>query len=313
MDIMEIIKDPIESIIDLQADIANENISPEQASLKINEIERLLTPDNNHRNPAQSNSLKSLMITFNIYNYSDITIVFNLSGTGSTIIETAGDKSLCGEIEEFLKDDSCFYKELEKIEIGGEYFRLFYETMTIDNSIYTVMSLTQSYNFRSTRFHILCDIIMDYLSTIKQSNNGFFYDLFDYTIIELTKFISLFEDNEPEVFFFRYEYISDFFNRIGLATIIEMSRYIRHKLIELFGHDASIIRLSLSSYVVVTSKQSSTSGVFSKKNRMEFNFKGIVLPFNVIQVPYTAENSIYDIFENVYLLNNYMHKGDIRI
>ena len=94
-----------------------------------------------------------------------------------------------------------------------------------------------------------------------------------------------------------------------------MSHHIKQKLIELFGKDASIIRLSLSSYVVVASRKDGEEdyGEMITKTRINFSFKGIVLPYTVIQVPYKKEHSIYDIFENVNLLNNYLRSGDVRI
>jgi hypothetical protein len=94
-----------------------------------------------------------------------------------------------------------------------------------------------------------------------------------------------------------------------------MSHHIKHKLFELFGSDASIITLSLSSYVVIASRNDERPdfGDLITKTRINFSFKGIVLPYTVIQVPYKKENSIYDILENINLLNSYLRNGDIRI
>jgi len=305
----------IDEIDEIKESIVNDYLSPEQAINRLSAIENRINTVSQKITEEKVNALKSLMIIFNITNFSDMSILFSINNSDFLIIEESGDQMLCGKITEFIKDDPDFFKGIEKIEIGGEYYRLFSESMTTDDAVFTLISLSLSQNFRSTRFHILCDIVMDYVKSFRIKRRGMYTDLFDFTVIELTKFISLFEEHEPVVFFFRYEYISEFFNKIGLATIIQMSHHIKYKLIELFGNDASIIRLSLSSYVVVASHKDGGEdyGDMITKTRINFSFKGIVLPYTVIQVPYKKEHSIYDIFENVNLLNNYLRNGDIRI
>ncbi len=308
-------KNLIDELTELKESILNDDISAEQALETISRLknaaqEKLIIP------PAEkAGALKSLMITFNISNYSDVTIFFKAKCPAYEIIEKAGDLFLCDKIVELLSEDTVFFNGMERIELGGVYYRLNYESMTIAEEAYTVLSLSNSANFKSTSFHMLCDLIMDYNKAIYDGRKGLFNDLFDHTVIEFTKFISLFENYEPHVYFFKFEYISEFYSRIGLATIIEMSRHIKHRLIELFGNDVSIIRLSLSSYVIVTSRETRTDDIEDSitKKRIMFNFKGIILPYTVVQVPYKKDNSIYDIFENVYLLSNYLKSGDIRI
>lgn len=312
---MDNVKVLIEQINELKENIIDDLISTEQAITSLNDFENRYKVLPLAQFGEKSTALKSLLILFNITNFSDVSILFYNNNSDLSVIEEAGNRSLCRKIEEFIKDDPLFYKWIEKIEFGGLYFRLFAESMIKENSVYTLISLTSSRNFRSTRFHVLCDIIMDYLKSIGETKKGIYNDLFDYTIIELTKFISLFEDNEPAVFFFRYEYISEFFNKIGIAAIIEMSHYIKQKLIELFGNSISVIRLSLSNYVVVAPRNEGGAdfGAMITRNRINFSYKGILLPYTVVEVPYKKENSIYDIFENVNLLNNYLCDGDIRI
>lgn len=308
-------KNLIVEITELKENIINDNITAEQAIETIGRIKNSLLNEPIVPSSEKAGALKSLMIIFNISNYSDITIFFKTKGSIYEIIEKAGDSFLCQRIEELLSEDTVFFTGMDRIELGGVYYSLNYESMSIEEMHHTVLSLTRSKNFKSTRFHMLCDLIMDYNKAVKDGRNGLFNDLFDHTVIEFTKFISLFENYEPHVYFFKFEYISEFYSRIGLATIIEMSRHIKHRLLDIFGKEVSIIRLSLSSYVIVTSRETKTSDIEETmtKKRIIFNFKGIILPYTVVQVPYKKENSIYDIFENVYLLSNYLKSGDIRI
>ena len=74
-----------------------------------------------------------------------------------------------------------FIQNIEKLEISGEYYRVFAESMSLDNSVYTVLSMTLSKNFRSSDFHMLCDIIMDYTKSSHLRRGGIFCDLFDDT------------------------------------------------------------------------------------------------------------------------------------
>ncbi len=305
----------LELLFELRDNISDEHISSAQAVSKLNDIENSLTDKTVAAANGSSEPLKSIMITFNIHNYSDMTMLFAIKNSYVTIIEKTGDRKLCNNIEQFLMDDPFFFRGIERLETGGRYYRLFFESMTIADTVYTVMSLTLSYNFRSTRFHILCDILLDYILNAKTEKKGLFNDFFDDKMIEFTQFLTSSGKHEPVVFLFRYEYISEFFNRIGLSTIIEMSREIKNRLKELFGDEVSIITISLSSYIVITSKENKNSNFekITSKKRIDFAFKGIVLPYTVIQVPYKKDNSVYDIFENVYLLNNHIRNGEVRI
>jgi len=305
----------IEDILELKENISNEYISADEATTRLNEFMQFNNTDLTKSSEKKFSSLKSLLVIFNISNFSDMSILFALNNSVLKIIEESGEIALSNKTKEFMEDDPEFYKNIDNIEIEGLYYRLYYESMSINNTTYTLLSLTLSRNFRATRFHILCDIIMDYIRSTEEQKKGLFNDLFDYTVVELTKFISLFEESEPVVFFFRFEYISGFFNKMGLAAIIEMHHHIKNKFTELFGIGASIIRLSLSSYVVIAQHKEDGKhfGDMITKTKIDFSFKSILLPYTVIQVPYKKDNSIYDIFENVNLLNNYLRDGDLRI
>jgi hypothetical protein len=211
----------IEEILELKENIINEEISAKHAIAGVSDIDNRIKAVPLQCIAEKSNALKSLMIVFNITNFSDMSVLFSITDTNIKIIEETGNNLLCRKIEEFIKDDPDFYYGLEKLEIGGSYYRFFYESMTTDSAVYILISLSLSQNFRSTRFHILSDIIMDYLKSAEKKGKGIYNDLFDYTVIELTKFISLFEHDDPVVFFFRYEYISEFFSKSDLLLSLK--------------------------------------------------------------------------------------------
>jgi len=289
-------------------------LSPEQVEIDLEKIAGqidLLQVESSQK----SNPLKSLMVVFNQSNYADMTVFFSKKGELPTIIEIAGESKLCEIISGFLKDDPGFYSSMEKLEISGEYYRVFSESMYLEDVVYTMLSVTLSKNFRSSDFHMLCDMVMDYTRSSRLSRDGIFCDLFDDTLIEMNSYITDLSKTKPFVYFFRYQYITDFFQKIGLATLIEMSDSLKVKLAELFGEDSYIIRISLSSYIVIALDTEEKRNIkqYMDKNKINFIYKGIVLPYMVIEIPYENSHSSYDIFENVYYLDNYLKLGDVRI
>jgi len=255
----------------------------------------------------KSNIFKSFMVTFNVSNFSDLTVLFITSKNTTRILEYAGREELYDEFKKLLDSSINFYKDLDKIKFRGSSFRIFHESMENANGIYTILTVTESIFFKPSQFHILCDILMDITRSTDISTESVFNDLFEDTIIGINSYLAANRINDSEFYLFKFENIYDFFLKMGLEVIIELSDIINKKLIEVFGDRSSIFRFSLSEYIVIQKGNITSDSGFSDLNKcdvIDFNYKGILLQHRFIKIPYKNDQSIYDVFENIFLIND---------
>ena len=113
--------------------------------------------------------------------------------------------------------------------------------------------------------------------------------------------------NNRELYLFKFVNIDDFFLKMGLEIIIELSETIKKKLTETFSTDSSIFRFSFSEFIVILSGSFTNDNKLSDINNLnivDFDFKGMTLHYMCKRIPFSDNQSVYDIFENIYLLIN---------
>jgi len=153
---------------------------------------------------------------------------------------------------------------------------------------------------------MLSDIIMDIIRSTDMSRASIFNDLFEETIIGINSFLASTDVVSLDFYLFKFENIYDFFLKMGLEIIIELSETIKIKLVEIFGDKTSIFRFSLSEYIVIAPADSSCSirfSDFNNRNVIDFNYKGIVLQHRCIKIPH-QNKQIYDVFETIFNIDN---------
>ena len=254
----------------------------------------------------KSSLIKNLLITFNIANFSDLTILFITNSENMQIIESAGLGFLLDEFKYLYDTDNKFYKNTDNLKVNGNNYRIFYESMENEKGIYTIITLTESAFFKPSNFHILSDIIMDILRSSDMSRASIFNDLFEETIIGISSYLASSESGNQDFYLFKFENIYDFFLKMGLEIIIELSEVIKTRLAEVFGSKSPIFRFSLSEYIVISPEDSPPAIRFSdlnNRNVLDFNYKGIVLQHRCIKIP-NKNKSIYDVFETIYKIEN---------
>ncbi len=257
-------------------------------------------------NDVKNSQIRNLLITFNIKNYSDLTILFVNSSEKMKMLETAGSDILFEEFNLLYEADNYFFKNTESIKVKGSHFRIFYESMENEKGNYTILTITESVFFKPSKFHMLADIIMEIIRSIDMSRASIFNDLFEETIIGINSYLAAADVESLDFFLFKFENIYDFFLKMGLEIIIELSETIKEKLKEIFGEKVSIFRFSLSEYIVIVSIDTSSAISFSdlnNRNVFDFNYKGIVLQHRCIKISH-HNKSIYDVFETIFKADN---------
>lgn len=287
--------------------IRNRNLKIEVVENSLQSIDQSLNRHTLLNSTVKSNIIKSFMITFNVSNFSDLTIIFITNSDNMRIVEYSGSEILFNEFKSLMEAHKNFYKDTGSINVNGSTFSMFYEAMENNKGIYTILTITESVFFKPGKFHMLCDILMDIIRSADMSGKSVFNDLFEDTAIGINSYIASISLNDIEIYLFKFENIYDFFLKMGLEIIIELSETIKKKLKEVFGDKSSIFRFSLSEYIVISPEKSPAGNRYSDLNNsniLDFNYKGIVLKHRCVKIPFSNDQSIYDIFENIFLINN---------
>ena len=292
-------------LIETKYSIQNNKFNPDMVRNSLQKIDSDSLNKSLFKVREQSNLIKSFLITFNVNNFSDLTLLFITTSEGVRIIEYAGTEILFNEFKNLIETDQKFYEDIDKIKVKENSFRIFFESMENDNGLYTVLTITESVFFKPSKFHMLSDILLDIVRSSDISRGPIVNDLFENTVIEISSYISTNNITESEVYLFKFENIYDFFLKMGLEIIIELSETIKKRLWEFFGDKSGIFRFSLSEYIVISSGdflQDNRSLDLNNSSMLDFIYKGIVLHHRCIKIPYKNNQSIYDIFENISLI-----------
>ncbi len=303
---MKSMDDLFNRVAELQYSIINSDLNTGSASLILNELDTDLRKSQ-HDSIGKGNSIiRSFLITFNINCFSDLTILFLSSSGKISIIEYAGNETVFTEVKVMFEHEINFFKDMDKLNVKGNYYRIFYESMENDNGLYTLLTFTESAFFKPSRFHMLADVLMDIIRSGDKTENSVIEDFFENAVVQLNTFINKSTIAEPEMYLFIFENIHDFFLEMGLDVLIELSGTIRKKMLEEFGSQSGVIALSLSRYIVISPAGNlSDNKIMKLKNStlMEFSYKGIMLQYHCIRIPFNND-SIYDIIENIFHVND---------
>ena len=287
---------------EIKNSIINKSFNLDQTENSLLKIEESLNEAQKFDAPDKSNILKILLITFNLTNLSDITLILNLSSDILNIIEYAGDQILLNEFKLLTKSDNQFFKNMDSIDIRNNNYRLFHESQNFNDRSCIILSMTESGLFKPDKFHALCNIVFDIIKYIQTSDETIFRDLFEQTIIDMDNYTNENKIIDSELFLFKFDKIDDSFHTMELGILLEISESIKEQLKTIFNDRASIFRFSLSEYIVIPEKDYMLSYTVSDLNNpieINFKYKGVVLPHRCTKI--SSENqSIYNIFENIY-------------
>jgi len=287
---------------EIKNSIINKSFNLDQVKDSLLRIEESLDKAPNSNAANKSNILKSLLITFNLTNFSDITLILDLSSDVLNVIEYAGDELLLNEFRVLTDSDKQFFKNIDSIKIKNSNYHLFYESLNFNDTVYIILSMTESNLFILKKFHILCNIVFDMLKNIHTSDETISIDLFEQTIIDINNYINDNKITDSELFLFKFNKIYGSFNTMDLRIILDISESIREQLKKIFSYRASIFRFSLSEYIVIPEKDyipAYTISDLNNSSEINFTYKGVVLQRSCTKISFD-DQSIYNIFENIY-------------
>jgi hypothetical protein len=171
---MEKKKEFLAELEEIKNAIINKNFNLKQIENTLFRIEESLEKATKFNAANKSNIFKSLFITFNLSNFSDITFILNPSSDKINIIEYAGDEILLNEFNVLIESDNQFFKNMDSIKIKNAKYRLYYESLNFNDTVYILLSISESDLFKQEKFHILCNIIFDIIKYTYTSNETIF-------------------------------------------------------------------------------------------------------------------------------------------
>jgi len=292
-----------ESIAESRDLLKSNDISISEAISNLNEYKArgaaFLTPKSGR---GSSGPVKSLLSVFNINNFSDLSVIIFITKSGYRVIESAGGETLFSSFTDLMKEDNEFYNGIEKLQIAGRNYNIFSESMDTGEFICRVITFTESSFFRPTSFHILCDIIMDLVKLSQYKPSPVYCDFFENISVEINSFLSKCAPGASgSAYFFIFNQINHFFKNTGFSRILELSSEIESRLSSIFGEKAGIFRISLSMFLVIPDESGDNEKCFQKcrERKVDFNFRGVILPYTCSAVVFGDERSAYSILGKI--------------
>lgn len=302
MDSSEALKD----LIEIRELLKSGDISPSYASEALQTKRGEVIPPHISVDPESENSqLKSFLVNFNVNNFADCTVIINSDNSSNQFIECAGDKGLINEIGLRLDSDSFFFRGTDEFESLEVPYKLLHETMELDSMFYTVLTLTSSTHFRPSSFHILCDIIMDLIRLYNLKSKPVFNDFFESVIVDLNRLMSELNNDPEKIYMYKFNHLDSLFGNIGMSSVLELSDCIVSTLQKFYGDNAGIFKISLTVFIVVTERNDQPGGLEYSEKGLNFLYRGIVLPYTCMGIPYETGSTVYTIFEKIFMINSY--------
>lgn len=302
-------RDSLEKAAEIRDLLKNNDITPEEAALSLKDLQAEAEKYISESNTKEKFSdLKSLLVNYNLANYSDLTLILYSAMNEYEIIEYAGDRNLIDHVYSLIDQDVNFFSNLEKTDINGSLYLINHESMSTDQGKYTVLTFSESHLMKPSSFHILCDIVMDIIKTRQFQPVPVQYDFFESLSIEINSYLARtgsFKSFNAYIFSFRH--ITRFFRNSSFTLISELSSDIEKKLSSMFGPEAGVFKISLSMFLVIIEKDSEGDAVYNKirDEKMDFIIRGTVLPYISSRISCDSETSSYTLLQKIMTLDEF--------
>jgi len=293
----------LERIAESRDLLRNKDITITDASAALNEYKSMVSELISGQKGYERCSLaKSLLIVFNLNNFSELTVVIFTDKDGFRVIDYAGEESLLSSLAGLMNEDSRFYADTEIVEIKGRNYKIFNESMNMGDFNCLIITITESAYFRPSSFHILCDLILDIVKLIKYRPSQAYHDFFESISVDINSFLAKTLPGSPgAAYLFTFDQIIHFFKNTGFTLILELSADIESRLASLFSNKTGIFRISLSRFLVIPDEDCDNKKSFQMclERKADFIFRGIVLPYTCSSIIFGRERSAYSILEKI--------------
>ncbi|MCP4135677.1 MAG: hypothetical protein GY754_32210 [bacterium] len=286
--------------------------------------------------------LKGLLYHHNANNFSKLTVLFEWkkaeldhhsqnefnkvfnekTSAELRILDYYGDNKLLATLPELIreeieksfeisKESSRFFtaqpqkKFLFKEKKPG--FSLFFNGIELPNKKLVIAAVTSSNYFKVNQFQYFCNLISTIYRGNRKINFPVTFDYFTALSSEIKQYINAHSNPGTAIMATSYVFVSldKIFHQNDSTTMINLSNLIIKTLKNNTPEKSLVLALSLNSYLVLTPQEE-----HSAKKTINFHYNEIAIPYQVIHVTIDSGKSLYNLWEKLFIFENYVMGGD---
>ncbi len=321
------IKSLLLSIRDVIGSKVKKDISLDQIK---DQYKKLLTQysrlKENYPDHKSKNYIPGLLYNHNCSNFSKISAIYQFSDNALRKLFHYGDESLLEFIPDPLlseaensEGDSEFKVNKKIISMNDQSFNLFFGIIDFNDMIIIPVSVSSSYYYSVNRFEHLCRIIKEiYNKTLNELKLPGSIDYFKEISDEVNRFIGNHLKNNRSIsaYVYIFQGIEKIFNNSSLLTLTDLSSKLTDTIKNAFGNESRVFTLSLKHYLILTpgNKDPGESKIVKgKRKRIFFEFNDLPVPYESIELDIEKYDSIYNLWEEIFIIDNYLSTGDITL
>ncbi len=269
-------------------------------------------------NPVGS-FLKGIFYNHNIKNFSKITALYISKNDTADQICYFGDVQLGNIINKFINEKKSAgvlpFLKPEKIIIDDNNnltYLLYLQTIECADDVQLISAtITSSHFFNEEQFLFLNKVICLIYKKMLHISSGGFIDFFDIISKKIIEYINT--EGTTSVQLFVFQSLKEIFQDSAISVYNDISRNIHNTLKKYFSRNSKIFVLSLTQYIVLSQEEVSHENVKKKNSKINFTYNELLIPYETILIETKDFQSIYKFWDEVFIINNYISAGDIRL
>jgi hypothetical protein len=273
---------------------------------------------NKQKKISKVNQIEGLCYYNNIHNYSLLSGIYEIENNDIYYLAYYGDSSLNFRTMKAILNNSALIIENTTLEIpplDNEQFlhKIFLYPVISDKSKKTVFATVSSSNFFSEdKFLFLAKLIKNIFSVqfdkSTQFNNNYFYTVSN----EIEDYLknNIDDEHSVQVTIYVFNMLEKIFNHTGIHSLLKISDSIFNTIKDNYRHNSRCYTLSIRDYIALE-KISKNENFKVNKQKLEFLYKSINIPYHSLKLKLSAKESIQSLWDQILTFENYLSTGDI--
>lgn len=173
-----------------------------------------------------------------------------------------------------------------------------------------LLALTSSDYFSPDYFEQTAAIFKNLLSPFPGEDTDFNY--FQYIASGIRDYITEYKSQNARIVsvFFVFKTIDSVFLHMGIPSILELSGVIKETIQSYYKNNSRCYSLSVREYIALY-QQKGEDEENNRRKKIDFSYRGITIPYDIIKLEITDEETIQQFWNNYYHFSQYIIKGDV--
>lgn len=271
-----------------------------------------------HTSPGVNGFIRGLLYYHNVHNFSKITALYLASQDGIRELCHYGDSSLRGVLEEYIAEHIDQGKEgVQKTTLdGGTGLPQCIAIQSVKygdpagNRLITV-AVSSSQYFTDEHFIFFSRFISRIFTRNLQTRTRVSVDYFDTLSKKIIEYIV--SNPSSIAYIYIFHSIKEIFQNAAISKYTDISFTIQNSLKKNFRIDSKIFVLSLTQYLILTpGDDDEVQGKSQLSARLNFYYNDLLIPYETIRIETGNFPSIYKLWDQIFLIHNYITTGDVK-